>query len=49
VSGLAPGRYLLLVGLYEPNSGRRLLTPAGGDYLVLADLELGSTVRVVPR
>ncbi|NPV07939.1 MAG: hypothetical protein HPY83_08255 [Anaerolineae bacterium] len=47
--GLAEGRYLLLVGLYQPQSGRRLLTADGSDYRVLADLEVGSGVRVAPR
>ncbi|MGQ9598503.1 MAG: glycosyltransferase family 39 protein [Anaerolineae bacterium] len=37
---LAPGKYRLLVGLYEPGSGERLLLPDGNDALLLSEIDL---------
>ena len=39
-SDLPPGRYTLLVGLYEPLSGERLCLPDGRDALPLGEIEL---------
>lgn len=42
-AALAPGRYTLIVGLYDiDNAAARLLTEAGGDYVILGEV----TVRV---
>ena len=40
---LPPGSYRLRVGLYEPQTGRRLLLPDGSDALLLTTLALPST------
>jgi hypothetical protein len=41
--GLAAGRYVVRVGLYNPDSGQRLLLAGGADSLALAALPLGQT------
>jgi hypothetical protein len=38
--GLSSGTYAVLVGLYDPVTGIRLLLPDGGDALHLTDVEL---------
>jgi len=40
LSGLSPGRYRLAVGVYEPDTGTRLLLSSGQDYLTLEELPL---------
>jgi hypothetical protein len=37
---LLPGRYKLIVGLYDPNTGARLNTSEGKDALTLTTLEV---------
>ncbi len=37
---LAPGLYRLVSGLYDPETWRRLRATAGGDRLVIAEIDL---------
>lgn len=46
---VADGRYQLVVGLYDPETGSRLLTGDGQDHRVLADVEVGANPSVAPR
>jgi hypothetical protein len=38
---VAPGSYRVIVGLYDPATGARLLTRDGGDHVALGTLQLG--------
>ena len=40
VENIAPGRYTLIAGLYSPESGERLLTAKGNDYVELGGFEV---------
>ncbi len=42
---LKPGRYILIAGLYEPTTGRRLPTPDGATFVRLAELEVPATTE----
>ncbi|HWQ14952.1 MAG TPA: glycosyltransferase family 39 protein [Roseiflexaceae bacterium] len=44
-SGAPPGAYRLVVGLYEPASGRRLTLPDGADALEIAGVHVGEAER----
>jgi len=43
------GRYQLLLGVYDPATGSRLLAHSGADHVVLADVVIGERPSVTPR
>ncbi len=49
LGGSSPETYRLLLGVYDPETGDRLLTAAGSDSCVLADVTVGPAPQVVPR
>ncbi|NJN99932.1 MAG: hypothetical protein HC875_40415 [Anaerolineales bacterium] len=41
LQGASPGEYRLIVGLYDPATGQRLLTPSGADFVELTPVTIG--------
>ena len=49
LTSVPAGRYQLLLGVYDPATGSRLLAHSGADHVVLADVVIGERPSVTPR